>query len=370
VGVYEYTQTNQKHMKTIDRYIGISTIRGFTLVLLLLVILISFLELLAEFNDVGKDGYRMADAFAYVGLTIPRRMVELMPISALLGSILALGVLADHNELTAMQAGGISVRRICLAVLGASILLMIAAVAIAEFIAPPLDQRARIIRSQALYGSNVLLTKEGFWVRQNMSHVFVGRALSRRQITEVEVYENDAHGRLLKFVYAPRAHISDNHQWLLEDVYLKTITDRTISSERLDRLVLKDFLSPKQVGVLKLPPGSLSISDLFQYIQALQQRGQSTDTYELAFWQKITLPLTNGVMVLMALTFVFGANRGKTTGRRIIMGAIVGILFYLANQVFGQAGLKLSLPAPATTLLPVLIILAVALFLLRRAAYR
>jgi lipopolysaccharide export system permease protein len=133
---------------------------------------------------------------------------------------------------------------------------------------------------------------------------------------------------------------------------------------------LEDFLSPRQVGVLKLPPGSLSISDLSRYIEALRQRGQNTASYELAFWQKISLPLTNGVMVLMALTFIFGANRGTTTGRRIIMGAIVGVLFYLANQVFGQAGLKLDLPAAVTTLLPVLIILALALFLLRRVAYR
>jgi lipopolysaccharide export system permease protein len=357
-------------MKTMDRYIGVSAIRGFALVLLLLVILISFLELLAEFNDVGKKGYEMADAFAYIALTIPRRMVELMPFSALLGSILALGVLADHNELIAMQAGGMSVRRICLAVLGASILLMAAALVVAEFIAPPLDQKARVQRSQALYGSNVLLTKEGFWVRKMHSHIFVGRALSRREVKQIEIYEHDSQGRLLKFIYSPKARISKDRQWRLENVLLKNIADRTISSERLNSYVLDDFLSPKQVGVLKLPPGSLSISDLARYIEALRQRGQNTASYELAFWQKISLPLTNGVMVLMALTFIFGANRAATTGRRIIMGAIVGLLFYLANQVFGQAGLKLNLPAAAATLLPVLIILSAALFLLRRVAYR
>ena len=92
---------------------GSSFLRSFGLVVVILVVLFSFLELLSQLDDAGKGNYQIRDVFIFIGLTLPRRILDLMPISALLGSVVALGLLADHGELLAMQAGGISVRRIC-----------------------------------------------------------------------------------------------------------------------------------------------------------------------------------------------------------------------------------------------------------------
>ena len=56
-----------------------------------------------------------------------------------------------------------------------------------------------------------------------------------------------------------------------------------------------------------------------------------------------------------------------TVGLRITLGATVGIAFYLANQIIGYLGLLLEFPAPLTTLTPVALILAIALWQLRHA---
>ena len=66
-------------MKTIDRYIGSSFLRSFGLVVIILVVLFSFLELLSQLNDVGKGNYLVKDVFLFIGLTLPRRMLGLMP---------------------------------------------------------------------------------------------------------------------------------------------------------------------------------------------------------------------------------------------------------------------------------------------------
>ena len=100
-------------MKILDLYIGTRFLRGVFLIVLVLVALFSFLELVSQLSDVGKGYYTLKDAFIFVGLTLPRRVLDLMPICTLLGSIVALGLLADHRELLAMQVGGFSVRRIC-----------------------------------------------------------------------------------------------------------------------------------------------------------------------------------------------------------------------------------------------------------------
>ena len=60
-------------LKLIDIYLGRSTLRGFILVLSVLIVLFSFLELLVQLNDVGKGTYRLQDAFLFVAMTIPAR---------------------------------------------------------------------------------------------------------------------------------------------------------------------------------------------------------------------------------------------------------------------------------------------------------
>ncbi len=353
-------------IKIIDRYLGGNTIQGFLLVLSVLVVLFSFLDLLSELNDVGKGEYRMADAFLYTALTIPKRLVDLMPMAALLGSILALGLLADHQELTAMQAAGISVKRMAASVLGTSLLLMLTAIFIAEFIAPPLDQFARIRRSNAVYGKGVMQSKNGFWVRHGQSFVHVGRTFTGGRAADLEVYELDDQGKLRRFIHAGKAVIEGDQDWVLTELEAKSFGEGGVSSTALPDYRLEKFLTPAQVGVLELPPDSLSLSDLNSYIRSLRNREQNAEAYALAFWQKVCLPLTTGSMVLLSLTFIFGSTRMRNAGQRIMAGVLVGVLFTLANQIAGHLGLIFGLPPLMMTLLPVSAILLVALHLLKR----
>jgi lipopolysaccharide export system permease protein len=332
-----------------------------------LLILFSFLELLSQLNDVGKGQYRLSDAFLFVALTTPKHAVYLMPMSALLGSTVALGMMADHQELTAMQAAGISVRRISMSVVVTSLILMVIAVLVTEFIAPPLDQHARLLRSEARYGKTVLISKSGFWVRQGQFLIHVGGSFSEQRASDVELFELDQAGQIRQFIHARRAHFQKDQNWLLEDVSRQVVEGDVIRAEQMTQYRLEGFLTPNQVQILKLPPDSLSLSDLHAYIRNLRAREQNTKTYEHAFWQKICQPVTTSAMVLFALTFIFGPVRVRTAGKRIAIGTIVGIMLYFIIQILGYLGLLLNLPPTLTTLAPVGLILIFALRQLRRA---
>ena len=112
-------------MKKLDLYIGSSILWSLALVVTILVVIFSFLEFVSQLDDVGKGNYQLKDVLLFIGLTLPRRILDMMPISTLLGSIVALGLLADHGELLAMQAGGMSVRRICWSVFALGTLLIL-----------------------------------------------------------------------------------------------------------------------------------------------------------------------------------------------------------------------------------------------------
>ncbi|NNL78619.1 MAG: LPS export ABC transporter permease LptG [Desulfobacterales bacterium] len=353
-------------MKTVDSYIGSRFLQGFALIIVILAALFSFLELVSQLDDVGRGNYELKDALFFIGLTLPRRLLDLMPISTLLGSIVALGLLADHGELLAMQAGGMSVRRICLSVLASGTLLIISTGMLAEMVVPPMDQLARTRRAMALSSSGVTLTQQGFWARRGFSYIHVGKTLSGGVATDVDIFESDEKGRLRVFTYAREADIQDNRRWLLKDITQKNITDQSITTRHMESLTLDSFLSSDQVDILELPAISMSSFDLHRYVRALRGSGQNADRYALALWRKLSVPLTTGAMILLSLPFIFGSTRRTTAGRRIMLGAFVGIALYFIDQVTMHLGLLLSLNPIITAMTPVVLIAGIALWRLRR----
>ena len=57
------------------------------IVLFALLAIFTFFDLVGELESVGAGGYTLRAAFFSVGLSLPSRMVELMPIAALIGTI-------------------------------------------------------------------------------------------------------------------------------------------------------------------------------------------------------------------------------------------------------------------------------------------
>lgn len=353
-------------MKTLDRHIGSSFLRSFALIFIILVALFSLLELMSQLDDVGKGNYQVKDVLFFIGLTLPRRMLELMPISTLLGSVVALGLLADHGELLAMQAGGMSVQRICWSMFATGTVLILLTALLAEMIVPPLDQLARKKRALAISGTGFTLTKQGFWARRDFTYIHVAKTHSGGVANDLDIFETDEQGRLKEYFHARAANIQNNDQWILKEITRKTFTDEGIITTHMPSLTLDSFLSSDQVGVLEIPADSLSSSDLYRYAGALRENGQNADRYALALWRKLSVPLTTGAMVLLSLPFIFGSRRSITAGKRIIMGSFVGIIFYFGDQVIVHLGLLLSFSPMITAMTPVILISGIAMWKLRQ----
>lgn len=353
-------------MRTLDRYIGISIAKSYLLVMLVLVSLFSFLTLVEELGDVGKGQYQLLDALIYIGLTLPRYILDLLPFTALLGSILALGALAGASELLAMQAAGISILQIGWSTIKAGALLMLVAAIMAEFIVPPLEQAAMTWKSMAITDSAALRTEQGFWTRDGLRFINVRDVSHRRIPAEIDIYEFNPQGQLRIFTHARTAEVLSHGQWILLDVNQKMFMEQDITNRHFEHLLWESFLTPQQIGIFILPPENLSPSDLYFYVQNLKARGQNVDRYELALWQKLNLPLISGVMVLVSIPFVFGSLRTATMGYKIMLGTIVGIGFYLLKEITGYLGLLLGLNAILVVMIPLVIMLGIAAWLLRR----
>ena len=353
-------------MRTLDRYIARTFLAACLLIMAVLAVLLSLFELIAQLEDVGRGGYGLGSALLFVLLTLPGRLLDLLPVATLLGGIVALGLLNDRGEIVAMEAAGVSRARTGAAVLGASLLLLCTAALLAELVVPGLEARARRMQAAGLaVDEGVTLTGEGFWVRRGQTYIHAGRMLGTGVAADLDLFTFASDGRLQTAVHARRAVLAADGRWLLREVVERRVADGAITVHRVASRPMGEFLRVDQVELLGLPPASLSTPDLLRSIEVLEQSGQNADRYAIALWRKLGVPLSTGAMALLALSFVFGPTRGVGAGYRVALGTFVGIVLYFFDQMSIQWGLLLNLSPVLTALVPFVLIGSVAALRLR-----
>ena len=244
--------------------------------------------------------------------------------------------------------------------------MMFGVLILAQFVVPPLDQRAWINREVALSDTGTLLPEGGFWTRDKNRFINVRSSTYGKGLDDLSVYEFDEKGKPSRFITARSAEIGPGGRWICRDIRQITFLEQGIIDQKMPTLTLDVFLNTKQVDLLSVTPSMFSISTLYQYIQVLRQRGQNPDPYILSLWQKSTLPLKVGAMIFFSLPFVFGPAREASSGRRVTLGTILGISYYYFDQALGYTGLLIGLHPAFTTLLPLAIIIMLTLWLMLR----
>ncbi|WP_118790747.1 LPS export ABC transporter permease LptG [Haemophilus haemolyticus] len=354
-------------MNTLDRYIGKSILGSIFATLLTLVGLSAIIKFVEQFRSVGKGTYDIWQAVAFTGLTIPKDIETFFPMAALLGALMALGNLASRSELVVMQAAGFSRFKIGMAVMKTALPLVLLTMVIGEWGIPQTEQFARDMRARALSGGSMLSMKNGVWAKDGNNFVFVRRVTDDAKLNDIYIYTFDQHRNLTELKHANQASYSeDESKWTLRQVNHSMISkDEITTSNRLSEK-WETNLTPDKLGAVSLRPTSLSISGLYNYISFLRETGQDVSRFELTFWRKIFQPVSVGVMMLLALSFIFGSLRSVTAGARIVTGICFGFLFYVVNEIFGQMSIVYNMPAVFGALMPSLLFIVMIWWLLSR----
>ena len=97
-------------------------------------------------------------------------------------------------------------------------------------------------------------------------------------------------------------------------------------------------ITPEMISVALLRPERMRTVDLFGYIQHLNNNEQSAQRYEIEFWRKVFYPLSCLVMVVLALPFAYLHTRSGGVAGYVFIGVMIGISFFLLNNMFGFIG--------------------------------
>ncbi|MFZ4833199.1 LPS export ABC transporter permease LptG [Rouxiella sp. Mn2063] len=348
----------------LDRYIGRTIFNTIMVTLFMLVSLSGIIKFVDQLRKVGQGGYSAFGAGIYTLLSVPKDIEIFFPMAALLGALLGLGTLAQRSELVVMQSSGFTRMQIALSVMKTAIPLVLLTMAIGEWVAPQGEQMARNYRAQAIYGGSLMSTQSGLWAKDGHDFVYIGRVTNDDTLEWVNIYHFDDDNKLLSVRYVSSATYHDGI-WKLSQVDESDLTNpNQITGSQTLTGEWKTSLTPEKLGVVALDPDALSISGLYNYSKYLHQSGQESNRYQLNMWSKIFAPLSVAVMMLMALSFIFGPLRSVAMGVRVLTGICFGFLFYVLDQIFGPLSLIYGIPPIFGALLPSALFFFISVLLL------
>lgn len=339
-------------MRTIRRLIYGEVFAAVFFVLLAFLSLFFFFDLVDELPDVGRRSpidanltYSLADALIYVGLLIPSRVYELLPIAVLIGSVFVLARLAQGSEYTILRTSGLGPWRALRTMLGLGGAFVVLTFAIGDYLAPMADRVAQL--HKARFEGAISLGQTGAWLkeRQQFSNfsVNVGSLSAQGSLRNIRIFEFNNQGFLISTMRARSGQIESDESWTLRDVERSEFDAAGLGAVRVDRTRQDTFRWPsgintEMVSVALLKPERMRTTDLFAYIRHLEANGQTAQRHEIEFWRKVFYPLSCLVMVVLALPFAYLHFRSGSITGFVFGGVMIGISFFLLNNVFGYIG--------------------------------
>ena len=360
-------------MKTIRQLIYKETFLSVAFVAMGFLALFFFFDLVDELAQIGKSfagsefgTYKIQHALLYVLLLIPNHLYELLPIAVLIGGVFVMARFAHSSEFTILRTSGLGPGLALKMLLGLGAAFVAITFIIGDYVAPLADRTAQLLKAR--YLGQISIGQTGAWLKEkkgNKSYAINVSALSSNaDMLNVRIFEFDAGGSILSTMQAKQAVFNDDKTWGLKNVRRSEYAiDGTqsnsvdaagatsvnakykranIKHSQLDTYTWKTDLNADMVSVALLKPDRMGTLDLFQYIRHLNANKQVAQLYEIQFWKKVFYPLSCLVMLVLALPFAYLHFRAGGITAYVFGGVMVGISFFVLNNIFDYFGNLLS----------------------------
>jgi lipopolysaccharide export system permease protein len=343
-------------MKTLRRLIHREMLVTVAFVALAFLALFSFFDLVEELADVGRgdpaNPYRLSHAALFTLLWTPTRLYEILPIAVLIGSIIVMARFAQSSEFTILRTSGMGPWLALRTLLVLGLVFTLLTFAVGDYLAPATTRAAQLLKAR--HTGRITVGQTGAWLKEKQQYthfaVNVGAFTDGSTMHQIKIFEFNAAGLLVSSMQAQRGNFDRDAAWILQGVQR---TDFQLGAEDVKvgapsarvqhNSIAKDYrwpteLNAEMVSVALLKPERMGTVDLYQYTRHLQANGQSSQRFEIEFWRKVFYPLSCLVMVVLALPFAYLHFRSSSISGYVFMGVMIGISFFLLNNVFGYAG--------------------------------
>ena len=362
-------------MSLVRRVFYKELLTSITAVLLGFIMLFVTIDGLGELKRVGQLDYTFVTLLQVLALRVPEYVYQLLPICALIGSILALSNMAARSELVVWRVSGLSLMKL--------VRLVVAILAVALWLLGDVGisnarRTAKDVANKALHRDAFFSDAGGYWSKQNLPTggfrmINIKNIKDGSVLQQVSLYELTPAFALNRLVEAQSATEKSPGLWALQGVRVVDVQPNAqglTDGSKETRLEGMDVdLAENSLNVIRNSgeqSTSFSIGQLQERIQTLQATGQNTRSYEVAYWQKIMYPFGIVIMLLLALPFAFMQTRRGGVGVRVFTGIMLGLLFFILTVVSQSIGGLISMSPIVLAAAPSALFLVIAVLWIYR----
>jgi lipopolysaccharide export system permease protein len=353
-------------MPVLDRYIIRSVGGAALLVMLALLTLLALFLFINEQGWVGVGRYGNLQALRYVLFNLPAQLLPFMPVGVLIASLLAMGGLARHSELTVFRASGVSIARLACSVFLAGLLAVPATILTGEYLAPPLSRLARVQKAVERNADISLAGQGGAWVRDGDLVLRAQRHSGGSAFGSISVFELAPGNRLAAVGQATHADARADQGWALRDYAWSSFGAGGVRRGTESMHPLATRAGPAFFSMIVADPGELSLRELWRTMNHLDADGLPAQRFRFQFWSQVAGLVAIPFAALLALPFLFGSTRVVEPGARATLGLGLGLAYFILQRMVESGTFAFALDPVLLAWLPTtLLVAAVALLFAR-----
>jgi LPS export ABC transporter permease LptG len=300
----------------------------------------TFFELL---DDIARHRIPFLVVVDYFRYLIPYLVYQLSPLTALVATLVTLGVLSKNNEIVAFKASGISLYRLALPLLLSGVVLAGALLILDDTYLPYANQRQDALRNQIKGKPAQTYTRPQRWIFGENSKVYNYDIFDPKQklFGGLSVIELDPVSfQMKRRIFANRAQWLDTEKtWALESGWVRDFTGGSVEKYSPFTVTsLPELLEPPSYFNREVIQAfQMSWRDLRRYIFGLQSAGFDVSSLTVQWHKKIAYPLIAPVSMLLAIPFaILVGSRGALGG--IALGVAIGICYWAVAALLEAMG--------------------------------
>jgi len=326
-------------MKLLSRYIFSEFLRMSLTILAGILVLFLCVTFLKEADDFIKYKATLSQIARYYLFSIPGMASQALPFATLIGTLLSLGALSRHQEITAMRAGGVSLFGIITPVFIGGLIISVFGFLNNEVIMPKYTARAAFIRNvevQKKQQRAVFQTRK-LWLRGPDNSIANIDLITpdRLEMIGVNIYKLNPDFSIRERITADRL-VWDNDVWRLRGGQKFVPEGDTIRSRPADNEVYNVVERPADMGMIAKSAEEMNFTELWEYVHRLKSSGYKAVRYEVDLYGKLSYPLASLLMVMIATPFSLQRVRSGGAARGIALALLIAAIYW-ALQSFGRA---------------------------------
>ena len=352
-----------------DRYLLRNFLRVFAFSLVAFILIYVTVNIFEEIDNFIDHDAKVRHILRYYLYSLPFVMTYVVPVSLLLGTVFAMGVLARRNELTALLASGVSLTRVARPIFVTSLLIALFSIYFNDHVVAMANRRKDDVMHHDIEGRERPDNKEKTDFRYLGAHGFIYLASTYSHTNTMlhdVVVQQFSDDTLIRRVDARKA-VWRSHRWLFSNGYTRTFAADGEHVEAFDTLTIREMTeTPDDFAQEEIDEENMNFFELRHYIDRVRRSGGVVEKYLVDLYFKFSFPFAGSIFVLIGVALASGKRKPSiATGFGLTL--VVSFMYYAVLRVGQTLGHNGVLPPLLAAQMGNIVFLAIGLFMLRRA---